>query len=130
MSILANAVAIAFESAATVAGCALVYVRGATEIEITNAIVGTQTVLQSSEYDNLINKRHKESFLLPTCDLRDAIGEPAAGDQIRYVPDNSPETVLIFTIRPDDQGGPCFRPTDRYHTRWRVNTILTGKEAA
>lgn len=130
MNILANAVAIAFEATATVAGCCLVYVRGATEIEVENAIVGTQTVLQSNEYDNLINKRHKESFLLPVCALQAAIGEPAAGDQIRYVPENCPDVVLIFTIRPDDAGGPCFRPTDRYHTRWRVNTILTGKEAA
>jgi hypothetical protein len=127
MSILDHCVQIAFSHAALVAGVRVAYVRGELSRDV-EAIAGTQTVLQTSDYDNLIHKRHRESFIVTPSDLVD-FGEPQAGDQVRYTPPGRPDIVLVFTLRSDDNGPP-FRPTDRYHTRWRVNTTLTGKEAA
>jgi len=129
MTILSNAVSVAFSHAALVAGVDVTYVRGETELEIT-AIAGTQTVLQASEYANLIQKRHRESFLVKPSDLIDTFTAPQAGDKIKYTPPNRTDIELTFTLRPDDGDGQVYRPTDRYHTRWRLNTILTDQEAA
>lgn len=129
MNILAHAADLAFSTAALVAGCEIVYSRGEAETTI-QAIAGSQTVQQVTDYDNLIVKRWRESFLVTPADLLSVFGEPAAGDQIRYTPPGRPDIVLTFTLRPDESNQPVFRPTDRFHTRWRLNTILTAKTEA
>lgn len=129
MNILSNSVAAAFSTAALVAGVRVTYCRGETELEV-DAIAGSQTVMQSSDYENLLTKRHRESFILNVADLVDTFGEPAAGDKLKYTPPGREDVVLVFSLRPDDNGGRVFRPTDRFHTRWRVNTLLTDREAA
>lgn len=128
MSILSDCLAIAFESAASIAGVPITYKRGLLELDV-YAIAGSQTVLQTADYENLIVKRHRESFLLTPSDLLPFFGEPQAGDQLLYTPPGRADIVLTFTIRPDEQNT-VFRPTDAHHTRWRVNTLLTGKEDA
>lgn len=129
MNILANACDLAFSTAALVAGCEIVYCRGEDELTIP-AIAGSQTIQQVTDYDNLLVKRWRESFLVTPADLIATFGEPAAGDQIRYSPPGRPDITLTFTLRPDESNQPVFRPTDRFHSRWRLNTILTGKETA
>jgi hypothetical protein len=126
MSILSNACDIAFQSAALVAGVEITYSRG--ELSATfDAIAGSQTIQEVTDYDNLIHRRWREQFLVKPSDLT-AFGEPAAGDKIELSPAGRPDITLTFTLRPDESGQPVFRPTDRFHSRWRLNTILTGKE--
>lgn len=129
MNLLANSCDLAFSTAALVAGCEIVYSRGTAEATI-QAIAGTQAIQQMTDFDNLLVKRWRESFLVKPADLLSVFGEPAAGDQIRYTPPGRPDIVLTFTLRPDESNQPVFRPTDRFHTRWRLNTILTGKTEA
>jgi hypothetical protein len=125
-SILANAVDLAFQSAALVAGVEIVYTRGELSATIT-AIAGSQTIQTVTEFENLIQRRWREQFLVAPADLAD-FGEPAPGDKIQLSPAGRPDITLTFTLRPEDAGQPCFRPTDRFHSRWRLNTILTGKD--
>lgn len=126
MSILSNACEIAFASAASVAGVEIVYSRGELSVTI-DAIAGSQVIQEVTDYDNLIHRRWREQFLVKPSDLT-AFGEPAAGDKIQLSPAGRPTVTLTFTLRPEDSGQPVFRPTDRFHSRWRLNTILTGKD--
>ncbi len=128
MSILSDCLNIAFDTAETIAGVPIVYARGEQTLDV-YAIPGSQTVLQTADFENMIVKRHRESFILPGANLLPLFGEPQAGDQLRYTPPGRPDTVLTFTVKPDENNA-VFRPTDPSHTRWRVNTLLTAKEAA
>lgn len=125
MSVFSTACDLAFQSAASVAGVEIVYSRGALTATIT-AIAGSQLVMQSVDYDNLVQREWREQFLVKPSDLS-AFGEPAAGDKVTLVPANRQDITLTFTLRPEEAGQPAFRPTDRFHSRWRLNTILTGK---
>lgn len=127
MNMLAHNSKIALQTAMIAGAVDLLYVRGETELQITG-IAGDQSIMQSSEWDNLIRKRHRESFVVSPSDLLDTFGEPQVGDQLLCTPYGRPDILLTFTLRADDSD-PCFRPTDRFHLGWRLNTILTGKEA-
>lgn len=129
MTLLAAACELMMTATETVAGHVVRYTAGDDTPLTINAIIGSQTVQHVTDFDNLIVKKHRESFIVRPADLV-KIGEPAAGHTIRYVPPGRPTIALIFTLRPDDDGAPVFRPTDRFHTRWRLSTVLTGKEAA
>lgn len=126
MSILSNACEIAFASAASVAGVEIVYSRGELSVTI-DAIAGSQVIQQATEFESLILRKWREQFLVNPSDLT-AFGEPAAGDKITLSPAGRPDLTLTFTLRPDESGQPVFRPTDRFHSRWRLHTILTGKD--
>lgn len=126
LPILAHAADIAFSTAALVASVEIVYCRDDQE-ETIEAIAGSQQIQQMVEYDNAIVRRWRESFLVKPADLVN-FGEPQPGDKVKYCPPGRPDIRLIFTLRPDDANGQAWRPTDRFHSRWRLNTVLTGKE--
>lgn len=128
MTILSHATHLAFSSAALIAGVTIIYRRGDQSKEIP-AIAGSQTLLQAADWENLIHKTWRESFIIDPADLRGIFGEPRAGDEVTFDPPGRPDIRLHFTLRADDNNQPAFRPTDCQHTRWRVNTILTRKEA-
>jgi hypothetical protein len=128
MTLFDDILSVAFGAVADVTGQAISYARGSTEVEIT-AIVGSQTTIAPTEYENFVRKEYREQFIIDPTDLLATFGEPVAGDKITYTPPGRSDVVLTFTVRPDD-GEKCFRPTERFHTRWRVNCVLTGKESA
>jgi hypothetical protein len=133
MSLHADAAVIAAAAAEVAAGELVTYCRGsgddAVEADIT-AVIGSQVIQSVTQFENLILKRHKESFIVNRIDLAAAeLGEPQAEDTIKYTPPGRPDVVLTFAVRPDEQGQPCYRPTDRFHTRWRLSTFLTAVEA-
>lgn len=131
MSVLASACDLAFDLAADLAGESIVYVRGEEEVHAT-AIVGAQRQQVWSDAEVLIN-RQRLSFALDPVDLTggfdDETFEPLEGDRIKYAPPGQ-AIILTFALRPETGGEPVYRPTDRYHSRWRVTPVLVDVEAA
>lgn len=106
-------------------GYAVTYLRGATEISLTNVIQG-QWVFRFQDDNGTTKRLETQDFLIQSSQLAIAGSkiEPVIGDRLEI--DDGDNVRTYEVVSPNNEG--AFRYSDHARSQIRVHSLLTGTE--
>lgn len=122
MSTFADEIADALADVRAETGISATYLRGATEIDLTEVGRGTKVFRFTDEYQT--TKRTETSDFFIEASQLDL--EPTIGDRIQETVGDQLYTYELVSINNE----PCFRWSDPGHTQLRIHTLKVNTEDA